>query len=77
MSDITRYIASQCLKKEGKGKGKGEGEMWTLARFKGEIRGLPVCPPLMVATQQKAAGLSLALLSNPDSTPFLPHKASF
>lgn len=48
----------------------GEGEICTPDRFKGEIRGLPGCLPLMVATQQKAAGALSRFVEQPWLHPF-------
>lgn len=50
--------------------GGREGEKCALARFKGENRGLPGCLPLMVATQQKAAGALSDCIEQPWLHPF-------
>lgn len=63
-------------REEGRGEG-GEGKMCTPARFRGEIRGLPGCPPLMVTTQQKAAGALFGFVEQPWPHPFPSPKASF
>lgn len=44
--------------------------MCTPAIFKGELRGLPDCPHLMVATQQKVAGALSGFVEQPWLHPF-------